>query len=304
MNDVHAYLKDFSGRYAVTDLESARSLYRPRDPFSNKGSFGHVLLLAGSFGKMGAALMAARACLRTGAGLLTTHIPGCGYTIMQTAVPEAMVTVDPDDEQLTTIPDYLKPYHVAAVGPGIGTSDETKGMLKKLLKNFAAAPLVLDADALNIMSREKKLLEKIPLHSVLTPHPKEFDRLFGTSTTDHRRFKLARKQAMKHKLVIVLKGHFTGVFAPDGNIYFNTSGNAGMAKGGSGDVLTGMVTALLAQSYSPVDAARLAVFLHGLAGDIAANGWSQEAMLPTDLIECIGKAFSMLSNASNEHPAG
>ncbi|HEY4155998.1 MAG TPA: NAD(P)H-hydrate dehydratase [Puia sp.] len=293
MKDVASFLKDFHGKYALLDLEAARSIYRARDPLSNKGDFGHALLLAGSYGKIGAALMAARACLASGAGLLTTHLPVSGYPIMQTALPEAMVSVDSDPHQITDLPGDLKPYRAVGAGPGIGSSEPTSAMIKKLLKSFRH-PLVLDADALNIISRDKKLLSKIPPNSILTPHQKEFDRLFGSSKGDIQRFELAEKNAAKYQVILLLKGHYTGIFCPDGSIFFNTSGNAGMAKGGSGDVLTGMVTAMLAQSYSPSASARLAVFLHGLAGDFAAGLYSEEAMLPTDLIACIGKGFLQL----------
>jgi NAD(P)H-hydrate epimerase len=293
MKDVASFVKGFKEHYTLLDLEAARSIYKPRDPFSNKGTFGHALILAGSYGKIGAAVMAAKACLTSGAGLLTTHLPACGYAIMQTALPEAMVSVDPDPRQLTEIPEDLESYRVVGAGPGIGTSEVTQGMIKKLIKAFPH-PLVLDADALNIISRDKKLLLKIPPNSILTPHPKEFDRLFGSSKEDIQRYALALSNAVKYQVVLVLKGHYTGIFCPDGSIYFNTSGNAGMAKGGSGDVLTGIVTAMLAQSYTPADAARLAVFLHGLAGDIASALYSEEAMLPSDLIACIGKGFQQL----------
>lgn len=296
MKDVAAFVKGFQEKYTIIDLKAARAIYKPRDPFSNKGTYGHALLLAGSLGKVGAAVMAAKACLTGGAGLLTSHLPACGYGIMQTALPEAMVTVDPDPNQITTIPEDLKPYRVVAAGPGIGTSEPTHAMLRKLLRDFRH-PLVLDADALNIISLDKKLLREIPPHSVLTPHPKEFDRLFGASKEDRQRFKLAHANAMKYELILVLKGHYTGIFCPDGSLFFNTSGNAGMAKGGTGDALTGLVAAMLAQSYLPSEAARLAVFLHGLAGDIAAELYSEEAMLATDLIGCIGKAFGKLKKA-------
>jgi NAD(P)H-hydrate epimerase len=295
MNDILSYLRGFELPYSLTDLESARSIYKPRDPYANKGTFGHVLLLAGSFGKMGAALMAAKACLSAGAGLLTTHLPSCGYSIMQTWLPEAMVTVDEDPNRLTGIPENLDTYRTIAVGPGIGTGQPTQEMIGKLLDRFRH-PLVLDADALNIISRQKDFLKKLPPESILTPHPKEFDRLFGSSGSDIQRFELARHKAVELRLNLVLKGHYTGVFSPDGAVFFNTTGNAGMAKGGSGDVLTGIVAAMVAQSYPPTGAARLAVFLHGLAGDIAAERHSEEAMLPTDLIACIGEAFRVLKS--------
>ncbi len=293
MKDVASFVKGFKEHYSLVNLDTAASIYKPRDPFSNKGNFGHALLLAGSFGKIGAAVLSARACLASGAGLITAHLPSCGYTIMQTALPEAMVTVDRDPNQLTEPPRELKLYNVIGAGPGIGTSEATKGMIKKLIKSISH-PLVLDADALNIISRDKKLLSKIPANTIITPHPKEFDRLFGSSAENVQRFELAKINAVKYKLIIVLKGHYTGIFCPDGSICFNITGNAGMAKGGTGDALTGMVTAMLAQSYAPPDAAKLAVFLHGLAGDIAAAESGEESMLASDLIGCIGKAFVRL----------
>ncbi|MDP4129500.1 MAG: NAD(P)H-hydrate dehydratase [Bacteroidota bacterium] len=294
MKDIASFVKGFAEPYTTVDLAVARSIYKSRDPFSNKGTFGHALLLAGSYGKIGAAVMAARACLTSGAGLLTTHLPACGYAIMQTALPEAMVSIDSGSRRmLTRLPPGLKSYKAIGAGPGIGSSEPTQDMLKKLLK-ASSSPMVLDADALNIISTDKKLLEKIPQNSILTPHPKEFDRLFGPSAEDAQRLKLARANAMRYQIIVVLKGHYTGIFCPDGNVFFNTSGNAGMAKGGSGDVLTGMVTAMLAQSYRPQEAAKLAVFLHGLAGDMAAALYSEEAMMPSDLIGCIGRSFLKL----------
>jgi len=293
MKDFISFVRGIQQKYSLIDLKSVRSIYKPRDPFSNKATYGHVLLLAGSYGKIGAAVMAAKACLRGGAGLLTAHLPSCGYSIMQTAVPEAMVLVDPRSHEISTIPEDLEPYRVIAAGPGIGTGKSAREMVKKLLENYQH-PLVLDADALNILSMEKELLLKIPPNSILTPHPKEFDRLFGPAETNVHRFELARQNAAKYQVILILKGHYTGIFCPGETLFFNTNGNAGMAKGGSGDVLTGIVAAMLAQSYTPSEAARMAVFLHGLAGDIAAEFYSEEAMLPTDLIGCLGKAFAKL----------
>ena len=255
------------------------------------------LILAGSYGKMGAAMLAAKACLSAGAGLLTSHFPSCGYQIMQTAVPEAMVTVDDNEFQLTAFPSNLDIYQAAGLGPGIGTDDETANMVKNFLKTFQR-PLVLDADALNIISKSSEILSSLVHYTIITPHPREFDRLSGESKDDFTRFEKAKNLATLHKIIIVLKGHFTGIFYPDGNITFNTSGNAGMAKGGSGDVLTGIITALLAQGYPASSAAALGVYLHGYAGDLAAGLYSEEAMLPTDLIHCLGKTFLELKKES------
>ena len=290
MKQLESYLAGFNSSYLIFDKTSALSLYKPRDPFANKGNFGHALILAGSYGKMGAAVLAARACLSAGAGLLTAHLPSCGYEIMQTSLPEAMVSIGEGEFQLTGFPIHSELFHAAGLGPGIGTGDETSGMVKKFLKIFRQ-PLVLDADALNIISKHPELLSVLNPNTIITPHPKEFDRLFGNTSNDILRFEKAKKMAIQHKIIIVLKGHFTSVFSPDGSISFNTTGNAGMAKGGSGDALTGIITSLLAQSYAPASAAIFGVFLHGYAGDVAAGLFSEEAMMATDLINCLGKVF-------------
>jgi hydroxyethylthiazole kinase-like uncharacterized protein yjeF len=290
MQQLESFLAGFNSSYSIFDKTTALTIYKPRDPFANKGSFGHALILAGSYGKMGAALLAAKACLCSGAGLLTMHLPSCGYEIMQTAIPEAMVSIGEGEFQLTGFPVHMDLFQSVGFGPGIGTSDETSSMLKRFLKVFHQ-PLVLDADALNIIGKHPELLSSLNPNTIITPHPKEFDRLFGTSTNDLSRLEKAKNMAIQHKIIIVLKGHFTGVFYPNGNISFNTTGNAGMAKGGSGDALTGIITAMLAQSYSPDVAAAFGSYLHGYAGDLAASQYSEEAMLPTDLINCLGKAF-------------
>jgi len=283
-------LSGFHSPYSVFDKSKALSLYKARDPFANKGNFGHALLMSGSYGKMGAAVLAAKACLATGAGLLTTWLPACGYEIMQMAIPEAMVRTDDDEFHLTSHPSNMDIYQAAGLGPGIGQQEETISMMKSFLTSFRK-PLVLDADALNIISHSPNLMSELHPSTILTPHPKEFDRLFGPSPDELSRIELAKKMSVHHRIIVVLKGHFTAVLTPDGHISINSSGNAGMAKGGSGDALTGILTALLAQSYPAATAATLGVYLHGYAGDLAAALFSEEAMLATDLIQCIGKVF-------------
>jgi ADP-dependent NAD(P)H-hydrate dehydratase / NAD(P)H-hydrate epimerase len=290
MKQLESFLAGLNANYSTFDINTARSHYKPRDPFANKGSFGHALILAGSYGKMGAAVLAVKACLQSGAGLVTAHLPSCGYEIMQTSIPEAMVSIGEGEFDLTGFPLHTELFQAAGVGPGIGTNEETAVMLKKFVKTFHQ-PLVLDADALNIISKRPELLTSLHPDTIITPHPKEFDRLFGINATELSRFEKAKEMAIKYKIIIVLKGHFTGVFYPSGDISFNTSGNAGMAKGGSGDALTGIITALLAQAYSPDIAASLGVFLHGYAGDLAAAVFSEESMLPSDLINSLGKVF-------------
>ncbi len=289
------YLSRFQSPYTIFDKSTADSLYKKRDPFAHKGSFGHSLILAGSYGKIGAAILAVKGCLAAGSGLLTTHLPACGYEIMQATVPEAMVQIDDDQFHLTSFPENLDPYQCAGFGPGIGLHTDTSAMLKNFVKAFRK-PIVLDADALNLISKRPKLLSSLYPGTIITPHPKEFDRLFGECKDDITRLDLAGKMAVQYNIIIVLKGHFTAVFTPEEKISFNTSGNSGMAKGGSGDSLTGIITALLAQSYPPETAARLGVYLHGLAGDLAAAICSEEAMLPSDLIRCLGKAFLEFKN--------
>lgn len=285
-----AFYDSLPARFELTDKPAVRSIYKPRKRFSHKGNFGHALLVAGSYGKIGAATLATRGCLRSGVGLLTCHIPGCGYDILQTAVPEAMVTIDFNSSFATKIDDDLTRYDTIGIGPGLGTASETKMLLRELFDSYRS-PVVLDADALNILASQKDLFGLIPAGSILTPHPKEFERLFGETPNEFDRILLALQKAKELKVVIALKGHHSLIATPDGKGFFNSTGNAGMATGGSGDVLTGILTGLLAQGYSSVEAAVLGVYLHGSAGDMAAKALSMEAMTALDIITHIGEAF-------------
>jgi NAD(P)H-hydrate epimerase len=242
---------------------------------------------------MGAAVLCTKACLRGGAGLTTSHIPGCGYEIMQTALPEAMVMTDFNSSIVTKIEEDLSKFNTIGIGPGIGTASETKKLLQQVLDDFKK-PVVLDADALNIISTNKDFLKIIPGNSILTPHPKEFERLFGKTENDYDRLQLAKQMSRELNLIIVLKSHHTSIIAPEGRVYINSTGNAGLAKGGSGDVLTGIITALVAQGYDPVEASILGVYLHGLAGDIAAEKYSEEAVLAGDITGNLGDAFRQI----------
>lgn len=290
------YLQELKNNFTLVDKELVQSISKPRNQFANKGNFGHALLLAGSYGKMGAAVLAAKACLRSGAGLLTVHIPKCGYEIVQISIPEAMASIDKDEHINTTVPEEIMKYTAIGIGPGIGKDAKTKKLLQNILHQYKK-PIIIDADALNIISTSQEMLQQLPPHCVLTPHPKEFERLFGASENDFEIINKAIEKAIQYQCVIVLKGHHTLIALPDGKGYFNATGNAGMAKGGSGDVLTGIITAFLAQAYLPAHAAILAVYLHGLAGDFAATYFSQQSMLATDITDCIGEAF--LSIPSN-----
>jgi hydroxyethylthiazole kinase-like uncharacterized protein yjeF len=288
-----AYYESTETNYFFVDDAIVRSYYRPRNRFAHKGSFGHALLAAGSYGKMGAAQMAALACLRGGAGLLTCHVPRCGVAVLQTALPEAMVLPDSDEQLLANLPPSLDRFSAIGIGPGIGKEDATVELLERYLQH-STSPLVLDADALNILAQHPLWLQRLPAGSILTPHPKEFDRLFGEHRSDFDRIGTALAQASRLQSVVLVKGHHTFIATPEGHGYFNSTGNAGMAKGGSGDVLTGLLTSLLAQGYTGVQAAVLGVWLHGKAGDIAVSSQSYESLLPTDLVACLGAAFRSL----------
>ena len=270
-----------------------------RKRFSHKGNYGHALLVAGSKGMMGAAVLAAEACLLSGAGLLTVHVPACGYEIIQTAVPEAMANVDPDGEKVTTLPSFDR-YHAVGAGCGLGRHPSTAHALKHLVLS-CKLPLVLDADALNLLAGNPEMLAGLPAGTVLTPHPGEFDRLFGPSENGYRRMLKQRQMAQQYKVVIVLKGAFSSVALPGGEVYFNPTGNPGMATGGSGDVLTGIILGFLAQGHEPSKAAIMATCLHGLAGDIAMEDKAQENIVARDIIHYLGKAFLKVKKLNPEN---
>lgn len=288
------FYESISSRFELVDSPIIKTIHKPRKRFSHKGHFGHALLVAGSYGKMGASVLAAKACLRSGTGLLTCHIPKSGYEIMQTAVPEAMVSTDYNSSFLTKIDDDLSKYDAIGIGPGIGTASETKMLIREIFDAYRN-PLVLDADALNIIAGQKDLMKLIPTGSILTPHPKEFERLFGKPANDFERVLLALQQAGKLKCIIILKGHHSFIATADGKGFFNSTGNPGMATGGSGDVLTGILTGLLAQGYSSIESSILGVYLHGLSGDLVIQDLSQEAMIAGDIIDKLGAAFSAIN---------
>lgn len=275
--------------YYTTPAE-ARLLLRKRERFSNKGTFGHALLLAGSYGKIGAAVLAARACLRSGVGLLSVQTPGCGYGIMQTAVPEAMCRPDQNEHVLTGYSDLggLMPgeFSAVGVGPGIGKSRETLSMLRELLPSLRK-PAVIDADALNILAENRDMLGMLPENTILTPHPKEFERLTQRWENDFDKLEILQDFARRYRLVVVLKGAHTAIATPGGDVHFNATGNPGLSTGGTGDVLTGVLTALLAQGYDPEEAAVLGVYAHGLAGDRVAAERGQAGMTATDVAEAL-----------------
>ncbi|MBS1558033.1 MAG: NAD(P)H-hydrate dehydratase [Bacteroidetes bacterium] len=271
-----------------------KNLFKRRSIFSHKGMYGHGLLIAGSYGKTGACVLASKAALRSGIGLLTTHIPKSSYVILQSAVPEAMSSID-ESEWMFTDPPPVLDYTCLGIGPGLGTSEETVKALATTLKHFRK-PMVIDADALNILSQNTELLPLIPENSILTPHPKEFERLVGPWQNDFEKLALLRTFSARTKSVVVLKGAFTAIASPTGTIHFNSSGNPGMATGGSGDVLTGILLSLLAQRYTSINAALIGVFCHGLAGDLAANELAITTLIASDLISYLPKAFKKIAS--------
>ena len=276
----------------LIDGSLINKILKPREPFTHKGNYGHACLLAGSYGMMGAAVLAAKACLRSGVGKLTCFIPKIGYEVMQTSIPEAMVKVC-GKKNITEVDD-LKKFDVLGIGPGIGIHKSHSRLLQKIFSEYKK-PIVVDADALNILSQNKKLLKNIPAESIFTPHPKEFERLFGKTETDVERLDLALEISHEYKIYIVLKGHRTLIATPDKKAWFNSTGNAGMATAGTGDVLTGILTGLLAQGYSSLETCLVGVYLHGLAGDIAANKLSQNALIAGDIINNLGNAFKQVN---------
>lgn len=285
-------------KYEVTDAAIISTIFTPRQRFAHKGTYGHGLLIAGSYGKNGAAVLAAKAALHAGIGLLTCYVPASGYTILQTAVPEAMVITDADQHSITTLQLSLDTYKAIGIGPGIGMQPATINAFHRLLQLYKKS-MVMDADALNILAQYPDWQNLVPANSILTPHPKEFERLFGATGNNFAQQQLAMEKAAALQCIIVVKGHHSFIATPAGKGFYNTTGNAGMATGGSGDVLTGILTALLAQGYQPADAAVLGVYLHGLSGDLAAAAQSMEALTAGDIITWLGQSFKQIQRDSH-----
>jgi hydroxyethylthiazole kinase-like uncharacterized protein yjeF len=272
--------------------EMVKDIFKPRNEFSHKGTYGKATIVGGSYGKIGAAVLATQSALRTGAGLTFTLAPKCGYEILQTSSPEAMF-IEGGIDFINTF--EVDEHATLGIGPGLGTNTETAKSLLEFLKAYSK-PLILDADALNIISEDPGNIKLIPEKSVITPHPKEFERLFGTTENSFIRLELAKTKAKELNIYIVLKDHHTQVITPDGQVFYNITGNSGLAKGGSGDILTGILTSFLAQNYSGKEAAILGVWFHGKAAEYAAEKCSKEAMLPTDVIQAFGNVFKELES--------
>jgi len=278
--------------YLITKEEILR-IYKPVNPHAHKGTQGHAVIIAGSYGKIGAAVLASKSCLKSGCGLVTTFAPKCGYQILQISIPEVMVVTDENVNFITNIHLPILPQAIG-IGPGIGKELGTQKALFEFLR-VNKAPLVIDADALNILAENQSWLELVPENTILTPHPKELERLIGKWNSDSEKLQKTIVFSEKYKVIIVMKGAPTHIINKT-EIYQNTTGNAALATAGSGDTLTGILTSLLAQGYEPKYAAKLGVYLHGLTADIALPKTGYESFIASDIIENLGKAFLELDS--------
>ncbi len=280
--------------YTVMEEHEVRKLLRPRNPFAHKGNMGHALIIAGSYGMAGAAILTTRACLRSGVGKVTAHTPKRNVPIIQTAVPEAVIHID-HEETTFTEGVATEDFQALGIGPGLGQTEQTAITLIAQLRR-TQCPIVADADALNILANRRAWLQQLPKGIILTPHPKELDRLEGQSIDSYERLSKARELAERLQGYVILKGRYTAICMPDGHVVFNPTGNAGMATAGSGDVLTGILTALLARGYERPKACMLGVYLHGLAGDLATRDLGEESLTASDIIDYLPKAFKRLND--------
>lgn len=289
------YIAEHTTPYTLLERENVKKLIRPRSPFAHKGTMGHALLIAGSYGMAGAATLALKACLRSGAGKVTAHIPNRIYDIVQISVPEAIVHMDKDECCFSEGMDAAQ-YDVVAIGPGLGQREATAVALISQIHRTRNKCMLLDADALNIMGDRRAWMQQLPQGVVLTPHPKEFDRLDGTpSQSDYERLTKARDMAQRLQVYILLKGHHSALCQPDGTVIFNCSGNEGMATAGSGDVLTGIIAGLMARGYTQAESVVVGMYLHGRAGDLAAEDKGVESLIASDIIDYLPMAFKEIN---------
>mgnify|MGYP000418663001 CR=1 FL=1 len=272
------------------EKSEVKKLIKPRNVFAHKGNFGHSLLVAGSSGKMGAAVLAAKACLRSGTGLLSMHAPQCGIDIIQQSIPEAMVEGNTGEHYLMKPVKFSPDKYTIGIGPGIGQNSETHQLFKDLL--MYNQPLIIDADAINILSHHPSWFNDLPENCILTPHPKELERLVGKWKNDFDKIEIVRQFCALYRCTIIIKGAYSCIVEPNGTVTFNSTGNPGMATAGSGDVLTGIITGLVAQGYTTSEACKVGVFIHGLAGDLAAKQVGEISLLATDIINNLGNAYN------------
>ena len=280
--------------FCIIEENDIRSRLLERNAYAHKGQMGNALLIAGSYGMAGAAILAAQACLRSGVGKVTVNSPKRNIAILQTAVPEAIVQVG-SEETIFAEAVETEDFDAMGIGPGLGQSEQTAIALISQLRR-TQCPIVVDADALNMLANHRAWLQQLPKGIILTPHPKELDRLEGHSTDCYERLSKARNLAQRLQGYVILKGHYTAICMPDGHVVFNSTGNAGMATAGSGDVLTGIITGLLARGYKAQDACIVGTYLHGLAGDLAAQELGEESMLASDITRNLPRAFKRLKD--------
>lgn len=289
------YIDKTEANCRILEEQDVRRLLTPRDDFAHKGAMGNALIIAGSYGMAGAAVLATRACLRSGVGKVTVHTPRRNYLVMQTAVPEAVMQMDHEETYFSESVDSTD-FDALGIGPGLGLVENTAIALIGQIRR-TSCPIVADADALNILANHQAWMQQLPSGIIMTPHPKEFDRMAGsTSNNDYERLIRAQQMAEHIKGYIILKGHHSALCMPDGHIVFNATGNSGMATAGSGDVLTGILTALLARGYDKGTACQLGMYLHGLAGDLAAKEVGKESLVASDIIQFLPKAFLKLED--------
>ena len=283
----------FPSNYYYTTQQTISSFLKPRSKFSHKGNYGQALLLAGSKGKSGSALISSKACLRSGAGMLTLHSTKTTTAALLNHLPEAMSIEDSNPDYISEISNPEN-YDAVGFGPGVGTSKETEIVLKKLLQYYTGK-LIIDADGLNILSENKTWLDFLPPETILTPHPKEFERLVGKCDNDFEKIKTLKHFCLKYNCIVILKGAHSAIAFPDGSVFFNSSGNPGLAKAGSGDALTGIILGLLSRGYTAPKAALIGTFIHGFAADLCLKQKSIESILISDVIEKLPKAFKKLA---------
>lgn len=281
-----SYLENLKPNFSIINHKIIQSFIKKREKFSHKGTYGHATVVAGSYGKIGAALLASKACLKSGVGLVTAIIPSCGITAFQTALPEVMVNT----KGKKFLKKSINIQNTIGIGPGLGTHPKTAVFLEALLSNHHQ-PMVIDADAINIIAQNPSLLHKIPSKSILTPHPKELERLIGSFKNDIEKIEKTTSFCKQYQCIIIIKDAYTLICDAGENWYVNKTGNPGMATAGSGDVLTGIITGLLTQTNNPIQAAIVGVYIHGLSGDIAVKKTSEPALVASDLIKHLGKAY-------------
>ncbi len=286
------YINSLQPKINFTTKSEIMPLYKPKNKWSHKGTFGHSLIIGGSFGKIGAVTLTSKAALKIGSGLVTSYVPKCGYNIIQISIPEVMVEVD--DDKILAYYNFKTKATVIGIGTGMGTAEKTALGFEKFIKENKL-PLVIDADAINLLAQNKSLLKYLPNNSILTPHPKELERLIGSWKNDYEKLTNAKLFSKDNNIILVIKGTYT-VIIDNEFMYFNSTGNPALATAGSGDVLTGIITGLIAQSYEPKHAAIFGVYLHGKPADIAIQETGYETFTASSILEYLPDAILDLFN--------